>query len=36
VVGCPWEDVRVGMAVDVVFNDVTAEATLPVFRPAAD
>ena len=33
IVGCPWEDVKVGMPVEVVFNDVSAEATLPQFRP---
>jgi uncharacterized protein len=35
VVGISWEAVQVGMLVEVVFNDVTAEATLPVFRPVA-
>jgi len=35
VVGCAWEDVEVGMRVQVVFNDVSPEATLPQFRPAA-
>lgn len=34
VVDCPWEDVRVGMRVRVVFDDVTPEVTLPKFRPA--
>ena len=34
VIGCPWEDVRVGMPVRVVFEDVTPEITLPKFRPA--
>ena len=34
--GCPWEDVRVGMPVQVVFEDVSAEATLPKFRPAEE
>jgi uncharacterized OB-fold protein len=33
VIGCPWEDVRVGMPVRVVFEDVTPEITLPKFRP---
>jgi uncharacterized OB-fold protein len=33
-IGCPWEEVKVGMPVEVVFNDVTPEATLPMFRPA--
>jgi uncharacterized OB-fold protein len=34
VVGCPADDVYVGMPVEVVFDDVTAEATLPKFRAA--
>jgi hypothetical protein len=34
-VGCPWEEVKVGMPVEVVYNDMTEEATLPQFRPAA-
>ncbi len=34
VVGCPWEEVRVGMPVRVSFEDVTPEVTLPKFRPA--
>src|SRR5215472_3727676 len=29
-----WEDIRVGMRVEVVFDDVTPEVTLPRFRPA--
>lgn len=33
VIGCPWQDVRVGMPVRVVFEDVTPEFTLPKFRP---
>lgn len=33
VVGCPWEDVRVGMPVRVFFEDVTTEVSLPKFRP---
>jgi uncharacterized protein len=32
VVGCPWEEVKVGMPVEVQFDDVSAEATLPRFR----
>lgn len=35
VVDCPWDQVKVGMPVEVVFEDVTPEATLPKFRPAA-
>ena len=34
VVGCPPDTVRIGMPVEVVFEDVTAEITLPKFRPA--
>ena len=33
VVDCPWEEVRVGMPVVVVFEDVTPEVSLPKFRP---
>ena len=35
VVGCPPEDVTCDMPVEVVFEDVTPEVTLPKFRPAA-
>ena len=33
VVDCPWEEIKVGMRVTVVFDDVTDEVTLPKFRP---
>ncbi|MBI3744021.1 MAG: OB-fold domain-containing protein [Chloroflexi bacterium] len=33
IVGCEPEDVRAGMPVEVVFEDVMAELTLPKFRP---
>jgi uncharacterized protein len=33
VVDCPDNDLKIGMAVEVVFDDVTAEVTLPRFRP---
>ena len=33
VVGCAPDAVRVGMAVEVMFEDVTAEVTLAKFRP---
>ena len=33
VVGCDWEQVRVGMRVRVEFADVSPEVTLPRFRP---
>ena len=32
--GCKPEDVKIGMAVEVYFDDVTPEITLPKFRPA--
>jgi len=32
-VGCKTEDIRVGMPVEVVFDDVTEKMTLPRFRP---
>lgn len=34
VVGCPIEDVRIGMALEAVFDDVSDEITLVKFRPA--
>jgi len=33
VVGCPPEDVRVGMPVSVFFDDIGRDASLPKFRP---
>ncbi len=33
IVNCDPEEVRVGMEVEVVFDDVTDEITLPKFRP---
>lgn len=33
VVECRNEDLRIGMPVEVVFDDVTPEITLPKFRP---
>jgi len=33
VVGCPPDAVRIGMPVEVVFEDLTPEITLPKFRP---
>jgi uncharacterized OB-fold protein len=32
-VDCPVHDVRVGMPVEVVFDDVAPDVTLPKFRP---
>ena len=34
VIGCPWQEVKVGMAVKAVFEDVTPEVTLAKFKPA--
>jgi uncharacterized OB-fold protein len=33
IVECANEDIRIGMKVEVVFEDVTEEITLPKFRP---
>ncbi|HEY7063888.1 MAG TPA: OB-fold domain-containing protein [Chloroflexota bacterium] len=35
VVGCPADAVAVGMLVEVVFTEISGEATLPQFRPVA-
>ena len=35
VVECPLDDLRIGMPLEAVFDDVTPEVTLPKFRPAA-
>ncbi len=35
VVGCPVGEITVGMPVEVVFEDVSADVTLPKFRPRA-
>jgi uncharacterized OB-fold protein len=34
IVECPPDDVSVGMRVEVDFDDVTSEISLPKFRPA--
>jgi uncharacterized OB-fold protein len=34
-IDCPPDAIVAGMPVEVVFDDVTAEVTLPKFRPAA-
>ena len=34
VVGCPNDAIQVGMPVEIVYDDVTDEVTLPKFRPA--
>jgi uncharacterized protein len=33
VVGCPTHEIAIGMPVEVVFEDVSPEITLPKFRP---
>jgi uncharacterized OB-fold protein len=35
-VDCPVDAVRIGLPVEVVFDDVTPEVTLPKFRPRPD
>ena len=35
IVDCPPEQVKIGMPVEVAFDDVTAEVTLPKFKPVA-
>jgi len=35
IVGCAPEDVQIGMAVEVAFDDVTPDVTLPKFKPLA-
>lgn len=36
IVGCRPEDVKIGLPVEVVFDDVTPEVTLPKFRLLTD
>ena len=33
IIGCPWEQVKVGMRVRALFEDVTPGVALPKFRP---
>ncbi len=35
IVECPGEDLKIGMAVEVVFDDVTDTVTLPRFKPVS-
>ncbi len=35
IVGCRPEDVKIGMKVEVTFEDVTENATLPKFKPVS-
>ena len=34
IVGCRPDEIRIGMPVEVCFDDVTAEVTVPRFRPS--
>ncbi len=34
VIGCEMEDIKIDMPVEVIFDDVTDEVTLPKFNPA--
>jgi uncharacterized OB-fold protein len=34
IIGCPPDDVRIGMPVEVAFDDVTDRITLAKFKPA--
>jgi uncharacterized OB-fold protein len=34
IIGCKMEDIKIDMPVEVVFDDVTDEVTLPKFKPA--
>lgn len=36
IVGCRNEDISIGMPVEVVFEDITEEISLPKFRPARE
>ncbi len=36
IVGVPNDQIRVGMAVEVTFEDISAEISLPKFRPVAE
>ncbi len=35
VIGCKPEEVKIGMPVEVVFEDITEEFTVPKFKPAS-
>ena len=35
IVECPLEDLKIGMPVEVVFDDITTEVTLPKFKPVS-
>ena len=36
ITGCENEDIYLGMRVEAVFDDVTEDVTLPMFRPVSD
>jgi uncharacterized OB-fold protein len=36
IVGCDPKDVYVGMPVEIAYEDITPEYTLPMFRPRPD
>ncbi len=36
ITGCRLEDIAIGMPVEVTYDDVTTEITLPKFRPSHD
>jgi uncharacterized OB-fold protein len=35
IVDCDLNDIKIGMPVEVIFDDVTAEITLPKFKPSS-
>jgi len=35
IIGCPVDEIRIGMPVEVIFDDVTDQITLAKFKPAA-
>ncbi len=35
-IDCPEDQVKIGLPVEIAYEDVDAEITLPVFRPAAE
>lgn len=35
IVGCDSQDVRIGMPVEVTFEDLSEETSVPLFRPAS-
>jgi uncharacterized protein len=35
IIGCKFTDVKIGMKVEVLFEDVTENISLPMFKPLA-